>query len=207
MVALMPLSSSAQPSEPVEPAQPSKPDKPNEPVKRVSAIVVVYSYTGNTKAVADLIVERFGADLVRIEAPKYEKFLGEAKASLDAWTKVRQIDITPGTVDFSQYDLIFLGSPIWWFRPAVPLWAFVEKNDFMGRPVVLFNTFNGKFKQKHIDEFMGLVNERGGVFTDHVYVRRGAWFNQLSRDELLTEFSNLLDERQEGYKGSALPEQ
>jgi hypothetical protein len=41
-----------------------------------------------------------------------------------------------------KFNLIILGSPIWYFRPAQPLWTFVEKNNFQGKAVVLFNTFN-----------------------------------------------------------------
>lgn len=165
------------------------------------ALVVVYSYTGNTKAVADEIVERFKADIVVIEAKKYDAFAGGMKASKDAWTEVINTEIEPENVDMSSYDLIFLGSPIWWYRPAVPLWTFVDRNDFKGKPVVLFNTFNSKFKTEYIDKFIVLVEERGGSFLDHIYVRRGRWFAQLSREELLEKFNVILDEKEEEYNG------
>ena len=71
----------------------------------------------------------------------------------EAWKEVIITDIKPETIDLSQYNLIFLGSPIWWYRPAVPLWTFVEKNNFKDKIVVLFNTFNSKFKSKYIKSF------------------------------------------------------
>ena len=121
------------------------------------ALVVIYSYTGNTRAVADEIIKRFKTDTVVIRAKKYDSFMGGMKANNDAWTEAIYTDIDPETVDMSQYNLIFLGSPIWWYRPAVPLWAFVDRNDFKGKPVVLFNTFNSKFKAKYIDKFISLL--------------------------------------------------
>jgi hypothetical protein len=95
--------------------------------------------------------------------------------------------------------LIFLGSPIWWYRPAVPLWTFVEKNSFKDKAVVLFNTFNSKFKSEYIKEFIALVKNKEGQFLDHIYVRRGRWYSQLSREKLLEKFNKILDIKEEKY--------
>ncbi len=163
-------------------------------------LVVVYSYTGNTKAVADEITKRFKADIVVIKAKEYDKFAGSMIANNDAWNEVRTTEIKPETVDMSQYSLVFLGSPIWWYRPAVPLWTFVEKNNFKNKTVVLFNTFNSKFKSEYIEEFKKLVEEKEGDFSDHIYVRRGRWLAQLNREELLEKFNKLLDIKEEKYR-------
>jgi flavodoxin len=166
---------------------------------QAKALVVVYSYTGNTKAVADEIIKRFNADFVIIEAKNYDGFTGGTTAAIDAWKEVITTDIKPETVDLSYYNLIFLGAPIWWYRQAVPLWTFVEKNDFKDKTVVLFNTFNSKFKPKYIEEFTNLVIKRGGKFHDHIYIRRGRWFFQLSRENLLEKFNKLLDTKEDLY--------
>ena len=173
---------------------------------QAKALVVVYSYTGNTKAVADEIIKRFNTDFVIIEAKKYDGFTGGTTAAIDAWKEVITTEIKPETVDLSYYNLIFLGAPIWWYRPAVPLWTFVEKNDFKDKPVVLFNTFNSKFKPKYIDEFKNLVIKRGGKFHDHIYIRRGRWFFQLSRVKLLEKFNMLLDAKEDLYNNIISPE-
>ncbi len=165
------------------------------------ALVVIYSYTGNTKAVADDIIKRFKADTVIIKTTAYDGFGGQTKAGISAWNEATITDIEPETVDMSQYNLIFLGSPIWWYRPAVPLWTFAEKNSFQGKTVVLFNTFNSKFKSKYIDKFKKLVKKKGGQFHDHIYVRRGRWYFQLNREELLEKFNKILDEKEEEYSG------
>jgi flavodoxin len=162
-------------------------------------LVVVYSYTGNTRAVADEIIKRFKADTIILEAENYENFFGGLLASIESWNEVKITDIKPDTVDMNQYDLIFLGSPIWWYRPAVPLWTFVEKNDFKNKQVVLFNTFNSRFKPKYIEEFVNLVRNKGGNFLDHIYVRRGRWYSQLSREELLAKFNDILDKNEDKY--------
>jgi len=163
------------------------------------ALVVVFSYTGNTRAVADEIIKRFKADIVIIKAKEYDGLTGSINANNDAWNEVRTTDIKPETVDMSQYNLIFLGSPIWWYRPAVPLWTFVEKNSLKDKTVVLFNTFNSRFKSEYIEEFINLVKKMDGHFLDHIYVRRGRWYYQLSREELLEKFNKILDTKEEKY--------
>ena len=140
-----------------------------------------------------MIIEKYNADSIVITADKYEKTLGSLDASYDAWTEVKNIDITPQRVETSKYDLIFLGSPIWWYRPSVPLWTFALNNDFKDKDVILFNTFNSKFKQNYIDEFENIITSKGGRLKKHIYVRRGRWYEQLTSEELLEQFSRLLD--------------
>jgi hypothetical protein len=69
----------------------------------------------------------------------------------------------------------------------------VEKNNFQGKAVVLFNTFNSRFKSEQIHEFQQLINTRGGRFLDHLFVRRGRIFNQISGNELIRRIQGLLN--------------
>ncbi len=90
-------------------------------------LVVSYSFSGNTQAVAEEIIKRFYTDTITIKAEKYDGAFGKIVAVKDAMSEVTTIDTKPDSADVSGYDLIFLGSSIWWTRPAVPLWSFVEK--------------------------------------------------------------------------------
>jgi flavodoxin len=162
-------------------------------------LVVYYSRSGNTEAMAREIARKYGADIIRIDAPDYSlDFNGWRNANRDAGDRVFA-NISPEVVDMSAYRLVFLGSPIWWFRPAPPLWTFVEKNDLSGKHVVLFNTFNSRFKAEEIGEFEQKVMEKGGLFIDHVYVRRGRVYNQKSGEKLIDEAQRLVDERMSGW--------
>jgi hypothetical protein len=42
--------------------------------------------------------------------------------------------------DMDGFDVVFVGSPIWWYTAATPVKAFLEKTDFKGRRVVHFST-------------------------------------------------------------------
>lgn len=95
------------------------------------------------------IARKFNADIVRIKAEKYTlDYRGWRNANNDADDKVTTTDIKPVIINMSEYRLVFLGSPILWYRPAPPLWMFVEKNDFKDKNVILFNIFNSRFKSE-----------------------------------------------------------
>jgi len=163
--------------------------------KASEVLVVYYSRSGNTEAMAREIAQRLQADIIKLETKLYSlDFKGWFKANRDSRSK-KNVDIRPEVVDLQRYRLIFLGSPIWWYRPAPPLWTFVEKNDFGGKNVVLFNTFNSKFKAKPIKEFQREVEEKGGRLIDHIFIRRGRVYYQMSGNELIQEAQNLLDKK------------
>ncbi|MDH1681571.1 hypothetical protein N5E30_08265 [Pseudomonas chengduensis] len=65
-----------------------------------------------------------------------------------------------------------LGSPIWLYSPAPPIWAFVEHNRFDGQRVVLFNIFSSEFSEEQINAFRVKVMARGARSFEHRYVPR-----------------------------------
>ena len=164
--------------------------------KASDVLVVYYSRSGNTEAMAREIARRLQADILRIETKPYDlDFKGWLQANRDAASEKKQVDITPEVVDLHPYRLIFMGSPIWWYRPAPPLWTFVEKNNFSGKNVVLFNTFNSEFKAEPIKEFQREVEKKGGRLIDHIFIRRGRVYHQMNGMELIQQSQDLLDKK------------
>jgi hypothetical protein len=82
---------------------------------------------------------------------------------------------------------LFLVGPTWWYRPATPLWACVERTDLTGREVVLVTTANRRFRQAETAAFAARVEARGGRLVAHIFLARGFIFWQQSRAELLAE--------------------
>ncbi len=168
--------------------------------KDADVLVIYYSRSGNTEAMAREIARKFKADIVRIESEKYTlDYDGWRQAGKDAGQQVVLTEIKPDTVDMREYRLVFLGSPIWWFRPAPPLLTFVEKNDFSDKNVVLFNTFNSRFKSAEIDKFKQKIEENGGRFIDHIYVRRGRVYNQMSGEQLIEQSREIVDQKMQEW--------
>ena len=110
---------------------------------KVKALVVYYSQTSNTKTVAEEIANRLGADIKEIQAVK--PYDGDFQATISRSMKDRQDgvkpEIKPLDVDFSKYDVIFLGYPIWFGTYAPPVETFLEQVDLSGKKIVPFCTF------------------------------------------------------------------
>ena len=154
--------------------------------------VIYFSRSGNTALAARHIANRMNARLVELSAPAYELGLGGwCNAMRDA--RGRTVDITPRTMDLSAYDPIYLGSPIWLYSPAPPIWVFAESNRFDGKRVVLFNTFNSKFEVEYIEQLRKIVMERGALSFEHRYVRRGRMTQQISADSMLRNINTTWD--------------
>jgi len=159
-------------------------------------LVVVYSRTGNTFSAAKEIARYFDADMLKIEAPQYAKTIeGQMHASEDADNEVTTTPIQHDVVDLSRYDLIVLCSPTWWFRPAPPLWSFVENHDFSGKPVFLMMTGNSRYKEELTEKFAALVAKRNGNYLDMLFIRRGRIYWQKTPDEVNQEVREALDNR------------
>ncbi len=162
---------------------PSAPYSPQgEPNRDVA--VVYYSRSGHSEAVAREIARTFNAPIARIDADYPRDFSGQGRAVSDARAqalpsiRVERIDLAPAR-------RVFLVSPTWMFRPATPLWAYVEQADLTGKEVVLVTTGNSRFEQAETDAFAKRVAAHGGRLVRHVFLRRGRIFWQMSREQLL----------------------
>ena len=43
----------------------------------------------------------------------------------------------------AEYDVIFIGFPIWWYDLPMPVWSFLEEYDLSGKTIIPFFTHNG----------------------------------------------------------------
>ncbi|MES0489379.1 MAG: flavodoxin [Leptospirales bacterium] len=168
--------------------------------KPTRVLVIYFTRSGNTEVFANEIARAMDADIIRLEAPQYSLDLsGQQKAGDDAWDE-NITEVIPKKIDMSKYTLVFLGSPIWWYNPAVPLRSFVYTNNFKGNNVVLFNTFNSRFKQEKIDTFAKEIENRGGKFIDHVWVKRGRIVWQKSRNAMRAEFATIIKKNKPAWE-------
>ena len=111
-------------------------------------LVVYYSATGSTKAVAETIAKTTGGDLFEIE-PK-EPYTDDDLDYNNDDSRVckehnneseRNVELTKVTPDnWDSYDTVLIGYPIWWGIAAWPVDNFVKGNDFTGKTVIPFCT-------------------------------------------------------------------
>ena len=119
----------------------SKKETPKEETPKM--LVLYYSQTGNTKAVAEEIANKLGADIeeITMEDPYDPDF----QATIDRCLKEREQDILPTIhpvkADLANYDVIFLGYPVWFGTYAPPVITFLNGADLSGKKIVPFCTF------------------------------------------------------------------
>lgn len=158
-------------------------------IKDTEVAVLYYSRSGNTAVMAKTIATLFQADLINIDASKYKiGFWGLAEAA--GSFQNREVEIDPKELDLSKYKKVFLGSPIWFYRPAPPIFEFVKNNKFSDQEVVLFNSYNSNFGQDHIDEFKSIVMRNGAKTFEHKAVKRGRVGSQISTKEFIRIIKN-----------------
>lgn len=113
-----------------------------------NVLVVYYSATGNTAAVAQTIAEVTGGDLFEITPaePYTDEDLDwtneDSRVSREyADESLRDVELSAATPDnWDSYDTVFIGYPIWWGIAAWPTSSFVAANDFTGKTVIPFCT-------------------------------------------------------------------
>lgn len=103
-------------------------------------LVVYYSLTGHTKDIADKIAAKTNADLFEIKTkepyPTGAKLYTTAKKEI----KNKQYPAVEALPNVADYDVIFVGAPVWWYTMAPPLFSVLEQIDFQGKKVVPFST-------------------------------------------------------------------
>lgn len=111
----------------------------------MKAIVIYYSYSGNTKNIALHIAEALNADTAVIDTVKaYEgDYDTVVEQGHDEIRKGFRPPIKPINVDLSQYDTIILGTPVWWYTFAPAVKTFIESNDLAGKTIYPFATNGG----------------------------------------------------------------
>ncbi|WP_177217093.1 flavodoxin family protein [Pedobacter insulae] len=154
-------------------------------------LVVFFSRSGNTELMARKITALKQAHLIPIQSKRNNIGVkGWIEALMDA--RKAEAEISPAKIDLSEYDTIYIGSPIWLYSPAPQVFEFARRNDFMGKKVVLFNSMNSKFEQKYIDDFKSIIEQNGGTFEKHIYIVRGRMTQQMDVDSFLKETEKLL---------------
>ncbi|MBO4827108.1 MAG: NAD(P)H-dependent oxidoreductase [Prevotella sp.] len=105
--------------------------------------MLYYSETGTTKAVAEELQKQLGADIESIEP--VEPYTGNFQETIQRSGRERESGQTPALKPLKKkiadYDVIFLGYPIWFGTYAMPIATLVKENDFEGKTIIPFCTF------------------------------------------------------------------
>ena len=119
---------------------------PEESTAGDSNILVAYfSWSGNTQQVANWISDKTGGELFRIPPEvdyTEDNVFDRAQDELNNGTRP-PLSSHIDSETMAEYDVIFLGFPIWWYDLPMPVWSFLEEYDLSGKTIIPFFTHNG----------------------------------------------------------------
>lgn len=122
-------------------------------------LVAYFSWSGNTKTVAEEIHKQVGGDIVEIvpATPYSETYsVTVAKAKAEQAANARPA-ISTKIADFEKYDVVFLGYPNWWGSFPMPVATFAETYKLDGKTVAPFFTHGGGGEQRCLSDLQKLT--------------------------------------------------
>lgn len=125
-------------------------------------IVLYYSRTRKTAVAAKKLADEISADIIEIEDLKGRSgALKYISASMDAVREIKT-DIKPEMIDLMNYNLIYIGTPVWAGKPAPAIITAIDKYNFQEKDVILFVTLGGSGGKKAIKRMEEKIEARGG---------------------------------------------
>ena len=121
-------------------------------------LVAYFSASGVTATVADMLSDAIGAEIheIRPKVPYTKADLNwmnkKSRSSIEMNDKTIRPEIAESNVQIDDYDVIFLGFPIWWYVAPTIINTFLEKYDFSGKKIILFATSGGSKFGKTVEE-------------------------------------------------------
>ncbi len=109
-------------------------------------LVAYFSATNNTEGIAKKLAEGLGADIYEItpEVPYTSEDLdygnSKSRSSVEMDDPSARPAISGSVENMEQYDVIFIGYPIWWGEAPRIMSTFIESYDFSGKTLVAFCT-------------------------------------------------------------------
>lgn len=122
-------------------------------------LIAYYSWSGNTKALAEEIHKQVGGDLYPIvpNTPYSETYaVTVAKAKQEQLSNARPA-IKTMIPNVDQYDMVLLGYPNWWGSYPMMIATFAEKHNLDGKKVAPFFTHGGGGEQRCVSDLRKLL--------------------------------------------------
>ncbi len=123
-----------------------------------SVLTAYFSWSGNTKRLAQIIHRKIGGDLFEIIPEKpyptdYNVCVDQAKLEQQKGARPR---LKGRVADMARYSTIFLGYPNWWASIPMPVASFLEQYTFSGKNIIPFVSHGGGGTGKSISAIKAL---------------------------------------------------
>lgn len=164
------------PYEPETPGTPGEiPAPPSDPIGDRKILIVYFSHTGNTRTIAGYINEAVESDIVEIKTvdtytDDYDTLLAQIRQEV---AQNYAPPISTATPEIDQYDVIFIGYPIWVETAAPPVRSFLTSHNLSGKTIVPFCTSGTSSAERSYQLIRSLCPQ--STFLDGIQIRRGTY--------------------------------
>ena len=156
----------------------------NKKESKQKVLVVYFSASGVTEGVAKQLAEVTGGDLHKIqpEQPYTDADLDwrdkQSRSSVEMQDKNSRPAITNKLANMQDYDMVYVGFPIWWYTCPTIINTFMESYDFKGKTVIPFATSGSSSIKKACEDLKAAY--------PYVNWKEGKLLNRASKQELET---------------------
>ena len=162
-------------------------DNPDTPNSGSKILVVYFSWGGTTQRMAQEIVRQTGADLFRIE-PQVP-YPTEYTPCTEVAREEKDNNVRPAIVatveNWADYDMVFIGCPVWWWTTPMIICTFAESYDFKGKTVIPFCTYASTYRDETLTRIVELTPDAGHLAGEGLTSGRineqtiGAWLREI----------------------------
>ncbi|MDR3222766.1 MAG: flavodoxin domain-containing protein [Methanobrevibacter sp.] len=125
-------------------------------------LIIYYSKSGNTEIVAKTLSSQLSGDLIKItDYKERNNFKSKITSVIDAFRESKT-KILPEKLDLTDYDLIYVGTPVWVANPVPAVITAIDTYNFKGKKIILFATMKTVGGNKAIQRMEEKFQARGG---------------------------------------------
>lgn len=107
-----------------------------------ATLVAYFSWSGNTRQMAEIIAQETDADLFEISTvtPYTDDYNELLDIAQQEQSEAARPELDAQVENWDSYDTIFIGFPNWWSDAPMAVYTFLESYDFNGKTLIPFNT-------------------------------------------------------------------
>lgn len=150
------------------------------------SVVVYFSATGTTKEVAQKIANNSSSDIIEI-IPKEKYTSDDLNYNSDCRANKEQNDSSArpeieNQINIDNYDVVYLGYPIWWGTYPKIILSFIDLHDFDGKTIIPFCTSGSSSINTSISDLR--------KYKPDLDIKDGKRFSSSTADSEITDFIN-----------------
>lgn len=122
-------------------------------------LIAYFSWGGNTKTVAEYIAAQTDGELFEIEpvVPYPSSYTPCTEVALEERDNNARPAIKDKVADWNDFDVVFIGCPVWWHEAPMIIHTFAESYDFKGKTVVPFCTYASTYRDETLAKIVEIT--------------------------------------------------